>query len=145
MQHDIVVGVDSSETSKRAVEYACEQTQRGDRATLLLCHVIHWSPYSFTTPYENDTRPARKKEEIEAAETQVLQPLVELAREHGVPAESMVRHGDPADMLIHIVDEVGGKAVVVGRTGDSRMRSRVFGTLPSHLVQECPVSVTVVP
>lgn len=145
MQHDIVVGVDTSDTSRRAVEYACEQTQCEDRSTLLLCHVIHWSPYSFTTPYDNDTRPTRKAEEIEAAEAQVLQPLIELAHERGVPTESLVRHGDPADMLIHIAKDVDAKGVVVGRTGDSRMRSRVFGTLPSHLVQECPVPVTVVP
>ncbi len=75
----------------------------------------------------------------------MLQPLIELARERGVPTESLVRHGDPADMLIHIAKDVDAKGVVVGRTGDSRMRSRVFGTLPSHLVQECPVPVTVVP
>ncbi len=145
MQHDVVVGVDTSDTSRRAVEYACRLGHPGDHPTLLLCHVIHWSPYSFTTPYENETRPVRKAEEVEAAETQVLKPLLDLAGEHGVSAESMVRHGDPAEMLIQIVSEVGAIAVIVGRTGDSRMKSRVFGTLPSHLVQECPVPVTVVP
>ena len=145
MPHDMVVGVDTSETSKRAVEYACEQTQRDDRASLLLCHVIHWSPFSFTTTDDNEQRPVRRKAEIEAAESQVLRPLVEFAQERGVPVESLVRHGDPSDTLIDIVAEVEAKAVIVGRTGDSRMRSRVFGTLPSHLVQECPVPVTVIP
>ncbi len=44
MQHDIVVGVDTSDTSRRAVEYACEQTQREDRSMLLLCPVRQRHP-----------------------------------------------------------------------------------------------------
>jgi nucleotide-binding universal stress UspA family protein len=34
---------------------------------------------------------------------------------------------------------------VLGRTGDSRVRRALFGSLPAHMVQVAPVPVTVVP
>lgn len=170
MTHDIVVGVDTSEASRRAVGYACDlaslprpdsdraapapTTSRhappgeGDSdpdARVLLCHVVPWSPFSFTTVEDNETRPARRESELAAAREQVLDPLAKVAAERGVAASTMARHGDPVDVLGDVARSSGAALVVVGRTGDSGLRNRLFGTYAAQLAQQCPVPVTVVP
>jgi nucleotide-binding universal stress UspA family protein len=143
MSHDVVVGVDSSDASRRAVLYACDAARAG--ASVLLCHVIPWSPFSFTTADENEHRHSRKEQELAAATEQILGPMAALAKDCGVTVDVVARHGQPAETLLEIVAAEGAGLVVVGRTGDSALRGRVFGTLAGHLIQESPVPVTVVP
>lgn len=140
----VLVGVDGSDPSRRAMAFACERAQRLG-FELLVVHVIHWSPYSFNTPAENERRPSQKQAEIKAAQEQVVEPAIALAGEAGVAAEGMVRHGHPVDVILDLARDRGASHVVVGRTGDSRMRQAVFGSTPGHLVQLAPVPVTVVP
>lgn len=140
----IVVGVDKSEASGRAVEFASDEAVKFG-LSLFVVHVIPWSPYSFSTPGENEHRHASKEAELAAATTQVLDPMVAIAAKSGVSVESEAHHGDPVDTILEIVDRLKAVSVVVGRTGDSRIKRAVFGSLPSHLVQVAPVPVTVVP
>jgi nucleotide-binding universal stress UspA family protein len=140
----VLVGVDGSEPSRRAMLFACERAQQLG-FELLVVHVIHWSPYSFNTPAENERRHSQKQLEIKAAQEQVVDPAIALADEAGVPVEGLVRHGHPVDVILDLARERDAAYIVVGRTGDSRMRQAVFGSTPGHLVQLAPVPVTVVP
>ena len=141
---EIVVGVDQSEHSKRAVLFAAsEAKERG--LGVLVAHVIPWSPFSFNTPQENEHRHQQREEEIKAATEQIIEPALAELTEHGVTSEAVVRHGDPVDVLIELITERGGSHIVMGRSGDSRVRRAVFGSYPAQLVQEAPVPVTVVP
>lgn len=142
----MVVGVDASESSKHAVEFAADPAHRAG-AQLLVVHVIPWSPYSFNTPGENEQRPERKRAELAAATEQIVQPAVALASAIApdLSVDSIVQHGDPVDQLIELAAEHGAAGIVVGRTGDSRLRRAIFGSIPAHLVQVSPVPVTVVP
>ena len=144
MANELVVGVDTSESSRRAVTYACAAASRSG-STLVLVHVIPWSPFSFTTPDENEHRHQRKEAEIEAVNSQIMEPLSALARECGVDAATRVEHGDPPETLIEIAEHEQATLIIVGRTGDSGLRGRLFGTLAGHLVQQSPIPVTVVP
>ena len=141
---EILVGVDRSDHSRRAVEFAVAQALERT-GTVVIVHVIPWSPFSFNTPTENEYRHTQKQAEIAAATEQVIDPLAGLVREAGVPLEVVVIHGDPVDAIISIVEERGSDHIVLGRTGDSRVRRAIFGSTPGHLVQEAPVPVTVVP
>jgi len=93
----VVVGVDRSEASRRAVEFALDRCREAS-ASLVLAHVIPWSPYSCTTLQENEERPKRHAAELTAAREQVLAPLERLTE--GLPTESIARHGHPAEALI---------------------------------------------
>lgn len=140
----VVVGVDNSEACRRAVEFAARRAQQLGFSVCLV-HVIPWSPYSFSTPGENERRGAAKAEEIAAAQEQIVDPLSSLVETEGVPVESVVRHGDPVDLIIELATSKQARQIVVGRTGDSRVRRAVFGSIPGHLVQVAPLPVTVVP
>lgn len=141
---EILIGVDRSDQSRRAVEFAVARAlERED--SVVLTHVIPWSPFSFNTPSENEHRHTQKAAEISAATNQIIDPLAGMVEAAGVPFEVIVRHGDPVDMFIEIVRDRGSDHIVLGRTGDSRVRQAIFGSLPAHLVQVAPVPVTVVP
>ena len=139
-----MVGVDRSEPSGRAVRFAAALAAR-DGTALTVVHVIPWSPYSFNTPLENEERHRRREEELAAATEQVIEPAVTVAREAGVEATSVVRHGDPVDLIIEEREQRGCDLIVMGRSGDSRVKRAIFGSYPSALVQEAPVPVVVIP
>jgi nucleotide-binding universal stress UspA family protein len=145
MGHDVVVGVDTSEASRRAVDFACRLHEIGAIDGLLLVHVVPWSPFSFETPEENEKRHVERQHEIQAAQTRVLDPLRDIAREKGIEVDTAVRHGDPVEMLEDLAREEAARLLVIGRTGDTGLRQRIFGGLPSHLVQSADVPVVVVP
>jgi nucleotide-binding universal stress UspA family protein len=140
----ILVGVDSGDASTRAVEFAVEAT-RGTDAELVIAHVIHWSPFTFNTPSDNEERPRKRAAEIEQARTAVVNPMVALAEESGHQVRHEIRHGQPARTLIALAKEAGASQIVVGRTGDSGFTEAVFGSVVGRLAQTSPVPVTVVP
>jgi len=141
---EILIGVDRSEQSRRAVEFAVARALERS-GSIVIVHVIPWSPFSFNTPSENEHRHSQKAAEIAAATEQITDPLVALVADSGVSVEVVVTHGDPVDTIIKIVAERKSDHIVLGRTGDSRVRQAIFGSTPAHLVQEAPVPVTVVP
>lgn len=139
----VLVGIDCSDASRRAVEFARDRAKEAG-ASLVLAHIIPWSPYSFTTPEENETRSQRREAELAAAAEQVLEPASKLVNDE-VPCMTLARHGHPAELLSALAREHDAVHIMVGRTGESRLRSAFFGTVPSQLIQIADVPVTVVP
>jgi nucleotide-binding universal stress UspA family protein len=143
MRGTVLVGVDGSDASVRAVEFARDRAEALG-VGLVLAHIIPWSPYSFNTPEENEVRHARREAELRAAQEQVLEPA--MARVGDVaPCVPVARHGDRAETLNTIAREHDAFHILVGRTGESRLKARVFGTVPGQLIQIADVPVTVVP
>lgn len=145
MPESIVVGLDGSEASGRAADAAADAARRHDLRLVLAC-VVPWSPYSFTSNEENERRAIDKKAEIAAAHERVLDPvLARLSGAGDVAVEGLVRHGHPAETLVAIARENDAAWITVGRTGQSRVRTLLFGSTPSNLIQLSPVPVLVVP
>ena len=140
----LLVGVDGSDDGKRAAEFAVERAKAG-KADLVVAYVIEWSPYTFNTPEENEERHKRREEEIEKAETQVLDPLVASLASSGVKVQGFVRHGHPAKVMSELAGETGACQIIIGRRGLSRLSTLLFGSTAGTLVQISPVPVTVVP
>jgi nucleotide-binding universal stress UspA family protein len=139
-----LVGVDCSRCGDRALDYAAERASiKG--AKLLVVHVIEWSPYTFSTPQENEQRHKRREEEIARAHEEIVDPIVKALREKGVDAEGVVRHGHAADTINRLAEKRGVTNIVVGRRGISRLKAKLFGGVASALVQTADVPVTVVP
>lgn len=139
----VLVGVDGSDAGKRAVVFARDRAKALD-GQVILAHIIPWSPYSFTTPEENEERPRRREAELAAAREQVMAPA-EAIIDDAVPYTSIVKHGDRVELLIQLAREHDVSHILVGRTGESRLRNAFFGNVPAHLIQVADVPVTVVP
>ncbi len=139
-----LVGIDDSECSRRALEFA-QQRARVFNSRLILVYVIEWSPYTFNTPEENEQRHKRREEEISLAHSSVLDPALSALKGAGIEAEGIVRHGNVADVLNGLAVEHNADQIVVGRVGASGLTSLIFGSVTSKLVQVAAVPVTVVP
>ena len=145
MPASIVVGLDGSEASLRAADAAADAARRHGLRLVLAC-VVPWSPYSFTTADENERRSIEKEREVRAAQERVLDPVLErLSADESLETEGLVRHGHPAETLVGLAKEHDAAWITVGRVGQSRVRTLLFGSTPSSLIQLSPVPVLVVP
>lgn len=144
MSSAFMVGVDCSECSERAIEYAAEQA-RHSSARLYVTHIIEWSPYSFSTVQENAERHKRREEEITRAHSEIIDPIVERLKSEGLDVEGIVRHGHVADTLNRLAKSRNVVNIILGRQGTSKLKSHVFGSVGSRLVQSAECAVTVVP
>lgn len=138
----ILVGVDRSDASRRALELAAEEA-RDSGCALKLMHVINWSRYSFNTNEDNATRHLERQKEIDSAQREVIDPL--LASVDGVEKSSEIRFGKPSEVLADAAKESHHHLVFVARTGDSGLREAIFGSTASRLVQHATIPVVVVP
>ena len=137
----VVVGVDGSEAGERAARFAARIVRGGN---LVVACVVPWSPFAVQTAEENEHRHAAKQRELEDAR-RIVDPLVARFTSDGVTAEGVVKHGHPAETLSDLAREHGADHLVVGRVGQSKVRSLLFGSTPGNLIQIAMVPVTVVP
>ncbi len=144
MSKVLLVGVDCSECSDRALEYAARVAEKA-KPQLIVVHVIDWSPFTFNTAKENEERHQRREAELDRAHQEIVDPVVDDLRSHGHYARGVVRHGHPAETLNAVAREFGATNVIIGKTGSSRLKTQLFGSVANTLVQISDVPVTVVP
>ena len=139
-----LVGIDCSECSNRALEYAARLAEKS-KLQLIVVHVIDWSPFTFNTPKENEVRHQRREAELERAHEEIVDPVVSKLREQGIYARGVIRHGHPAETISSVAREFGATNIIIGKTGSSRLKTQIFGSVANTLVQISEVPVTVVP
>jgi nucleotide-binding universal stress UspA family protein len=144
MSGKFVVGYDGSVSARRALEFAVDRA-KAQGGSIVLAHVLEWSPYSFLTPTELEERHKRRREEMARAEAQLNETVVKELKEAGVPVETVIRYGNIPDLLGKIASETGAIQIVVGREGQSALEARIFGSVAGALVQTSPVPCTIVP
>ena len=144
MSTTYVVACDGSEASGRAVKIAIEQA-KAHGASLVLAHVLEWSPYSFLTPEELEERHKRRNEELARAQKALVDPLVASVTSAGVDAKAVIRYGHIAETLADIAAKEGATQIFIGRTGHSKIANIVFGSVAASLAQITPVPCTIVP
>ena len=144
MTKKILVAVDGSETGKRAIAFA-GQAAKDSGSSVVLAYVIDWSPYSFHTAEELAERHKRRESEISRAEESVLAPEASALRAENIDVETVVRHGHIGETLSDIGREHGVSQVFIGRRGESKMHTMLFGSVTAALIQTSSVPVTVIP
>ena len=144
MNKVLLVGVDCSGCSDRALDYAAKRAEQS-KLQLIVAHVIEWSPFSFNTPQENEIRHKRREDELERAHNEIVDPVVSDLRKQGLYARGVIRHGHPAETLNELAQEFGATNIIIGKTGSSRIKTQLFGSVANTLVQISELPVTVVP
>jgi nucleotide-binding universal stress UspA family protein len=144
MSNQYVVAFDGSPAAQRAVDYAVERSKTSG-ASILIAHVLEWSPYSFLTPEEVAERHMRRTEELARAKSAIVEPVVASLKGKGVSVASDMRYGNVPDTLVAIAQETGAAQIIIGRTGQSTIVARLFGSVAGTLAQMSPVPVTIVP
>lgn len=144
MSTKLVIGLDGHSSGERALDFAKTLAEQIGSCEIYVVYVIEWSPYSFQTAEENAVRHKRREEEISTASERVVAPAVKTLTDSGLTATGKVRHGNVADTLNEIAIELGAAQIIVGRSTETGLSKRIFGSSTANLVMEATVPVTVV-
>jgi len=144
MPDKYLVACDGSSASERALAYAIDQAKRNG-ASVVIAHVLEWSPYSFLTPEELEERHKRRGEELARARTAIIDPLLASIDTDDIKIDTVIKYGHVAETLCAIATESGATGIIIGRTGHSALTSRVFGSVVTTLAQIAPVPCVIVP
>ena len=134
MSSKIVVGVDGSDGSDRAVAEATEVAKR-DGAGIVLVHVVE------RIAAKGDMAPLRADEpEIKARIEKQAADLRDAGVDADVRYESIVL-GGPARSIADVADEIGADLIVVGTRGHSALAGVILGSVTQKLLHlaSCPV------
>jgi nucleotide-binding universal stress UspA family protein len=144
MSNLFLIAFDGSNASHRALTYGSERA-RASGARIVLAHVLEWSPYSFLSAEEVAERHKRRNEEVGRAETIILDPMKKKLTGEGLEVETVVRYGHVAETLCTLAEEYEVTQIIIGRTGESGLQKRLFGSVSVTLAQIAPVPCTIVP
>lgn len=136
----MVVGIDTSDTSRRALAFAGELARRiGARLTVVFVRnysAAAWSP-ELAVAYDlgvwNDEKEAAACQQC----VDVLEPL-------GIQWEFHAANGDPADEIEAVASRHDAGLIVVGSRGFGALKSAVLGSVSTRLAHRSPRPVLVV-
>ncbi|QFS81388.1 universal stress protein [Roseivivax sp. THAF197b] len=144
MPAPILVGYDGSQPSHRALDHALTVAKSQD-TSIILVHVLEWSPYSFLTAEELAERHSRRKEELARAESAVVKPALERVSGSSVEITPVIQYGHSAEILTRVAKDHGASQIVVGRDGNGGLAARFFGSTAATLIQIATIPCTIVP
>ncbi|MFF0745123.1 universal stress protein [Streptomyces sp. NPDC004111] len=132
----IVVGVDGSEPSVRALRWAAQQ------AELTGSELVAVTGWEF--PMWAGLTPEAAVYDPERAAAEILTKTVEqvLGAEAAAKVTQQTVQGNAAEALLNRAE--GADLLVVGARGYSGLKASVLGSVSLHVVQHSPVPVTVV-
>lgn len=127
----VLCGVDFSESSPRALEYAASIAAAA-RARLVLAHALEWSEELETLP-ETGTSGLPSSEDDALARLNGM--LTDEMRARCAP-ELMIGYGEPADEVLRLVRECKVDLVVLGVRRRNPIDLMVFGSTTRRLIRE---------
>lgn len=139
MKH-IVLAIDGSDPSKRALDLAIEMATKFE-AKLNLLHVLEPlfvppEPYGFNSGALDEASREYGK--------QMLKDAQAIAQQKGVEASSALLAGTPAEAIVEAANEVGADLIVVGSRGQGRVGRFLLGSVSDRVLHQSKVPVLVV-
>ena len=152
MMEKILVAVDGSEHSKKALTYALELTKKFDgKITIINVYstvVPQTQPIDgLSTPAMSGTSAALAAKIAEDAKLRGEQVLVEAERsamELGVQVEKVLREGDAVNEIVAEAKAGNFNLVVVGHRGMSKLRELLLGGVSEGVSHKAPCPVLIV-
>ena len=142
-RHDIVVGIDSSEGSERALEWAlAEAGVHGDR--LLLLHAWQF-PAVGVSSYAGDPLPVFGHDDVEKLAGDVLNSAATTAARlaPNVQADQELVQGHPAAALVNASRQA--RLLVIGSRGLGGFRGMLMGSVSSAAAHHSHCPIVIVP
>ena len=145
---NILVAVDGSENSDRALDFALELAEKFGSALAVLnvSEVLAMGviPQESTTySFENmvilgkDLRKIHEEILIKAvSHANAVKP--------DLVVSSILRDGDPATEIVNVAKDSGFDAIVIGHKGSSMTRERVLGSISEKVAHLAPCPVVIV-
>jgi len=149
----ILVAVDGSEPSKKALDYALRLAEKFyGKITLIHVHSrvvptgpsegVRWLP---TGPSEVDIAMAVKiVEDAKQTGKRILNEAELVVKERGIPVEKVLREGDAVKEIVAVVQEGKFDLVIVGHRGMSKFKELLLGSVSEGVSHRAPCPVLIV-
>ncbi|MDZ4291903.1 MAG: hypothetical protein A3B67_05380 [Burkholderiales bacterium RIFCSPHIGHO2_02_FULL_66_10] len=136
----ILIPVDGSEHALLAVRHALRLVGAGLKARFVVANVQETATlYELMVAHD----PAVLEQVNEAAGHDLMRSAVHLLQAAGLPVTQDTATGDPANMLVEMVERNGCEAVIMTAHGGG-LRAAVLGSVSQEMVRLSPVPVTLV-
>lgn len=137
---NILIPVDGSELAQLAVHHALRLVGAGLKARFVVANVQESANlYELVVAHD----PAVLQQVNEAAGHDLMRPAVQLLQAAGLQVVQEVATGDPAHMLVDILERNACDAIIMSARGGG-LRAAVLGSVSQEMVQISPVPVTLV-
>jgi nucleotide-binding universal stress UspA family protein len=137
----ILLPVDGSAPSLAAVHHALELARAGLAAELVLVNVQE-PPSLYEVAVAHDAERLQKLR-VEAGED-LLRPAEALIEASGLEFESEVAGGEPANVLLEVLENYGCRAVILGARGMGDPDTAGLGSVAQAMLAHAGVPVTIV-
>jgi nucleotide-binding universal stress UspA family protein len=137
----LLLPVDGSDVSLKAVQVAMSLLQQGLAAEIVLANVQEPANlYEMMTAHD----PEVLERVSQAAGADILEPAQALLTMAGIAFESEVADGDPAHTIVEIAERHACDLIVMGARGTSALRSALLGSVSNEVMHVARVPVMIV-
>jgi len=154
MFKNILVAVDGSEHSKKALNYALELAEKLD-GKITLVHVysgvVPLYPSVVDTispptlpPTASATVAAKMVEEAKQVGKKILDEAEITVKDRGVPVEQVLREGDAVREIVAVTKEGNFDLIVMGHRGLSKLKELFLGAVSEGVSHKSPCPVLIV-
>lgn len=153
MYKEIVVPMDGSEPSKRALSHAIELAKTfGARLTVItvldeghrLEDIEDLEDLTTGSPMSRSEMYAIMAQDKEGVHIQVLKKAEDMCRKAGAKVRTELLRGHVVEEIISFLDENPHDLVVMGSRGLGRFKKLLLGSTSSAVIQHCDHSVLIV-
>jgi nucleotide-binding universal stress UspA family protein len=142
----ILVAIDGSPQSDKAAEEAIRlASQSGPKLPGQVFAVVVLP--GLKSPSFTDFLPSKPPTEEpgwQEKRDRLFYVVEKAAREAGIPCESLVLYGDPAEELIHFAREKSCDVIVIGSSGKGMVKRTLLGSVSSKVALQAQSSVFIV-
>lgn len=137
----VLVPVDSSENSMRAVSYAINTAKTHPHAEITLIAVA-----CLFTNYigENVLTLDEINVDCQNRYSSILEDAKKLFAEEGISVKTVLLQGDPAEAIIHFVENNDISKVIMGSRGMGPLKAAVLGSVTYKVLHNVKIPVTVI-
>lgn len=148
MFNKIVIGLDGSEASERALRLTCDLAQKYNSEIHLVHtpqpHTVAFAMGAVAGYHTATTMPSN--EEVKTASEKIIKSGEAIAKEYNQKIkQSYTDRGEPADQIIACAESCDADLIVTGRRGLSKINALIQGSTSqrvNHLAKCASLSIT---
>lgn len=138
----LVVPLDGSAASERALDHALSLASANPGALLILVNVQ--TPDALGFP-DIRMRDADARALASRQSDTILSPSVETCAQHHVRCETRAEYGEPvAETIVRVARETGADQIIMGTRGLGRLRGLMLGSATTQVAHLADIPVTLV-
>ena len=140
----VLVPVDGSPASLRALDFAIEMTRQNPDTSLVLLNVQHISAMDLAEAEADAAMGGDWQEAASQASAKALKEAIGKAEAAGVAFKNIVRTGQTAEAIAQAARDEGSEHIVMGTRGLGSIQGLLLGSVAMKLIHLAEVPLTLI-